>query len=165
VKGVCTSEHRYPSEIDGYENAAILYSPDTGNVKRPLIIFIHGGGWALGSCFSKGHSDLCTKFCRELQYYVLSIDHRMAPEHPYPVPPQDCYSALLWLANTITVPEAADRQNVIMMGDSAGGNLAAVTALKWRDEQPAGITVVHQALLYPCFFKRPLTKRSIYASI
>jgi acetyl esterase/lipase len=166
VKGVKTDEHKYISEIDGHENAAILYSPKTGkDEKRPIVLFIHGGGWAMGTCFGAHHA-LCMKLCQALKFYILSIDHRMAPEHPFPIPTQDCYSALLWLANSDnTITAAADRENIILMGDSAGGNLAAVTTMRWRDENPPGITVVHQVLLYPCFYKRPFTKRYVPSTI
>ena len=127
--------------------------------------------WRLGRwrCQNTYLRSVVQKTVQKLDCYILSVNYRMAPEHPYPVPLEDCYSVLSWLGNMKLsqdfVPEVVDRQRVILMGDSAGGNLAAATAMLWRDRGLAGITVVHQVLLYPCFCTRPLTESRTNAAL
>ena len=87
---------------------------------------------------------------------MLSLNYRLAPEHPFPAAPEDVYSALTWLASDAAVAPLGDRQRIVLMGESAGANLAASAALMWRDRQPAGVTVVHQVLISPCMLRRPL---------
>ena len=173
VKGIQTRHITYPNHTDGFENDALLYTPATPEVEcsttKPIIVYIHGGGWVVGDAKTLTYDPLCKKLCQKLDCYILSVNYRMAPEHPYPVPLEDCYSVLSWLGNMKLsqdfVPEVVDRNRVILMGDSAGGNLAAATAMLWRDRGLAGITVVHQVLLYPCFCTRPLTESRTNAAL
>ena len=121
---------------------------------RPLVIYLHGGGWCLGSCFTQPYDYLCSDLSRSLECRVLSMNYRLAPEHPWPAAPEDVYRALEWLGTDEShgaVPPSADRQSIVIMGESAGANLAAVASLMVRDRQPRGVRIAHQVLFSPCF--------------
>lgn len=110
----------------------------------PGILFLHGGGWVVGSLNS--HDSVCRRLCDALDWPVVAVDYRLAPEHVFPAAVDDALDALRWLHD-----EAAtlgmDPDRIAVVGDSAGGNLAAVCALGGRD----GIAppVAFQALVYP----------------
>jgi acetyl esterase/lipase len=108
---------------------------------RGLIVYYHGGGWVIGSM------DECDALCRTLAVRlgaaVVNVDYRLAPEHPYPAPLEDCYSALTWLAGL----PAVDPARLAIGGASAGGGLAAALALLARDR--GDVTPVLQVLAYP----------------
>jgi acetyl esterase/lipase len=112
-------------------------------VSRPTaaLLWIHGGGYVLGN--AQQDDVLCHRFTRELGVTVAAVDYRLAPEHPYPVPLEDCYSALTWLAGL----PAVDPARVAIGGASAGGGLAAALALLARDR--GEIAPVLQLLAYP----------------
>lgn len=129
-----------------------IYWPEASGT-RPLIVFFHGGGFVL--CSLETHDELCRALCRDTEAVVVSVDYRLAPESKYPAAADDCYAALAWAAaNAASL--GADPARVAVAGDSAGGNLAAVTALRARD---LGTPVLcHQALIYPattCDFDSP----------
>jgi acetyl esterase len=132
-------------EGPGGELPLRLYEPrDEPTEKAPLVLYFHGGGWVVGSLDT--HDGVCRKLAAETGYPVVSVDYRLAPEHPFPAALRDCYRALEWA--TETAPELdADPERVALAGDSAGGNLAAATALLARDED--GPSVAYQALVYP----------------
>ena len=143
---------------DGHLNSARLYTP-TECDETPLVIYIHGGGWCLGTALSQPYDSMCSSLCHQLGWRVLSVNYRLAPEHPFPKPVEDIYDILTWLGDPTsqaTVPSAADRDRVVLMGESAGANLAACASMMWRDRQPAGVTVAHQVLFSPCIPTRPL---------
>jgi acetyl esterase len=107
-------------------------------------MFVHGGGWALGSV--ELADPLCRALCRASGMLVASVDYRLAPEHPFPAGLDDAYSALVWLdANAERL--GAIRGQLAVCGDSAGGNLAAALALKARDLK--GPDIALQVLIYP----------------
>lgn len=123
--------------------AARLYRPQSDG-PLPLMVYYHGGGWVLGDL--ETHDGFCRTLAVETPCVVLSVDYRLAPEDPYPAAPEDCYAALLWAAEHVV--ELGGRADQILVGgDSAGGNLAAVTALLARDR--GGPTLAGQLLLYP----------------
>jgi acetyl esterase len=108
----------------------------------PLLVFFHGGGFVVGDIES--HDGLCRMICRDAAVHVLSVDYRLAPDHKAPAAIDDCVAAYRW-ALEHAVELGASR--IAVGGDSAGGNLAALVALRSRDEglpQPA-----LQVLLYP----------------
>ncbi|CAN3128262.1 alpha/beta hydrolase [Mycobacterium sp. smrl_JER01] len=109
-----------------------------------LLVFYHGGGHVIGSIDS--HDDLCREICRSGGVHVLSVDYRLAPEHPAPAAAEDAYAAYLWAVEHAAAL-GADPLRVAVGGDSAGGNLAALVALRARDENAAGPAL--QLLLYP----------------
>ncbi|OBJ82804.1 alpha/beta hydrolase [Mycobacterium asiaticum] len=118
-----------------------LYRPTGVTEPGPALLWIHGGGYVIGN--AKQDDQLCMRFCRALGVTVASVDYRLAPEHPYPVPLEDCYSALAWLAKL----PAVDPARIVIGGASAGGGLAAALALLARDR--GEITPVFQLLVYP----------------
>jgi len=122
----------------------IYRKTDHGNDQRPLIIYFHGGGFVIGNLDS--HQISCVKLCEDTGWPVISVDYRLAPEHPFPAAPEDCFSALCW-ANKNAATIGADPSRTAVVGESAGGNLAAVTTLLTRDRQ--GPPIGFQLLFYP----------------
>ena len=110
----------------------------------PLVVDVHGGGWVLGS--HEGSDWLCSSVAAAVGAVVVSVDYRLAPTHRWPAAADDCYAALVDLV--ARAPElGADPGRVAVMGDSAGGNLAAVVSLMARDR--SGPAIAFQGLLYP----------------
>lgn len=131
---------------DGHRIPVRTYRPrgPRGRGRLPVVLFFHGGGWVLGNVVN--YDSLCTLLSDELGALVLSVDYRMAPEHPAPAAPHDCIDAARWV---LADDEAlgADSTRMVVCGDSAGGNLAAVVAQAFRDD---GVdAIVHQCLIYP----------------
>ena len=111
---------------------------------RPLVMFLHGGGWVLGDLNS--HDGLCRVLSRDADAVVVSVEYRLAPEFPYPAALDDAMHALRWIAaNAGELGASADR--LVVAGDSAGGNIAAAIALRVRDE--GGPPIAFQLLMYP----------------
>jgi acetyl esterase len=126
----------------GGDLAARLYRPDADG-PFPTVVFFHGGGYVLGSIAT--HEWLCRHLTRESGCAFLSVDYRLAPEHPYPAPVEDAYAAVEWAAEN---PDAVDGNGrLAVAGDSAGGTLAAVAELMAADRD--GPEVDYQALVYP----------------
>ena len=122
-----------------------IYRPTRSAAARlPLILNIHGGGWVLGS-LDQGDW-LCSNVAATVGAVVVSVDYRLAPTHRWPAAAEDCYAALVDVAARAAT-FGADGANLAVMGDSAGGNLAAVVALMARDR--SGPRLAYQALLYP----------------
>ncbi|WP_458122350.1 alpha/beta hydrolase [Paenibacillus sp. Z6-24] len=120
-----------------------LYTPTDANV-HPALIFYHGGGWVLGSLDS--HDELCRKLAREAECVVISVDYRLAPEHPFPVAVWDAYDSLHYIAEHAE-EYGIDAKRIAVSGDSAGGNLAAVACIIARDK--SGPEICYQLLFYP----------------
>jgi len=118
------------------------YPPASG--PAPLVVFYHGGGWVLGDLDT--HDPLCRLTCRDAQVHLLSIDYRLAPEHPAPAAVDDAYAAFRWACEHAE-ELGAIAGKVAVGGDSAGGNLAAIVSQIARDE--GGQAPVLQWLLYP----------------
>ncbi|WP_420714721.1 alpha/beta hydrolase [Mycobacterium sp. Aquia_213] len=118
-----------------------LFRPAGVTEPAPALLWIHGGGYVIGS--AQMDDRLCRGFCRRLGITVASVEYRLAPEHPYPAPLEDCYSALTWLAGL----PAVDRTRVAIGGASAGGGLAAALALLARDR--GEVAPFFQVLAYP----------------
>ncbi len=118
-----------------------LFRPVGISEPAPALLWIHGGGYVLGT--AQQDDRLCRRFSRTLGITVASVEYRVAPEHPYPAPLEDCYSALTWLAGLPSV----DPRRVAIGGASAGGGLAAALALLARDR--AEVTPAFQLLTYP----------------
>jgi acetyl esterase/lipase len=119
------------------------YRPASGD-SGPLLVFYHGGGWVIGDLDT--HDALCRLTCRDAGVHVLSIDYRLAPEHPAPAAVEDAYASFRW-AYEHAGELGAIPGRVAVGGDSAGGNLAAVVCQLARDEgAPAPVL---QWLIYP----------------
>ncbi|HXO80888.1 MAG TPA: alpha/beta hydrolase [Mycobacterium sp.] len=125
------------------EIAARHYSPATAE-PAPLLVYYHGGGWVIGDLDT--HDALCRLTCRDADVHVLSIDYRLAPEHPAPAAVDDAYAAFRW-AHEHGRDLGAIPGKVAVGGDSAGGNLATVVSRLARDDG-APLPVL-QWLLYP----------------
>src|SRR4051812_12703267 len=100
-----------------------IYTPEGADGPRPLLVFFHGSGFVL--CSLDTHDGICRNLCAGADCIVASVDYRLAPEHPFPAAPEDCLAATRWCAaNAASL--GADPGRIVVGGDSAGGNLAAV---------------------------------------
>jgi acetyl esterase len=108
---------------------------------RDLLVYLHGGGFVIGDL--ETHDEPCRLLCLHARTHVLSVEYRLAPENPLPAGLHDAQLALMW-AKENAASLGADPSRVSVGGDSAGGNLAAVTANEMRSHQPAA-----QLLIYP----------------
>ena len=120
-----------------------IYRPSTDD-RLPVLVYAHGGGWVIGSLDS--HDSVCRSLANAASAVVVSVDYRLAPEHPYPAPFDDCVAALQW-AHTNATQFGGDGSRMAVAGDSAGGNLAAALALWARDNGGPGLAA--QVLTYP----------------
>jgi acetyl esterase len=121
---------------------ARLYRPIRGSV--PLIVYLHGGGWTIGSLES--HDRMCRRLANGCGAAVLALDYRLAPEHPWPASVEDTVDVLRWVATA--PPELSGKPRAVAVaGDSAGGTLAALACLSLRDQHPAALPDL-QVLLY-----------------
>ncbi|MFI7282849.1 alpha/beta hydrolase [Micromonospora chersina] len=110
----------------------------------PVVLYAHGGGWVMGGVDT--HDGLCRHLAAASGWAVLSVDYRLAPEHPYPAAVDDMVRALTWLRGPEAPRHGLDPQRTAVAGDSSGGHLAAVTARRARD---AGIRLAGQLLVCP----------------
>jgi acetyl esterase len=125
---------------------ARLYRPagTAASEVLPALVFYHGGGWLLGNLDS--HDVVCRRFANAARCRVVSVDYRMAPEHPFPAAVDDCAAATKWVFDN-AASLGVDTTKVAVGGDSAGGNLAAVVALMARDGDLPELAF--QLLIYP----------------
>jgi acetyl esterase len=135
---------------DGGPLPARLYVPQEAEAPSALLVYFHGGGWVQGSV--QTHDASCRLLAHHAGVRVLSVDYRLAPEHPFPAAADDALAAYRWaVAHADRL--GADPWRIAVGGDSAGGNLAAVVALDVRDARRAGDDalppVAFQLLLYP----------------
>jgi acetyl esterase len=127
-------------DADGVPVRVYRPSPDDN---LPVVVYFHGGGWTIGSV---DDYDIVTRaLANAAQAIIVSVEYRLAPEHPYPVPLDDCWTAFEWVTRNTTLFEG-DPSRIAVAGDSAGGNMAAVVALMARD---ANVPLALQALIYP----------------
>jgi len=127
--------------------AARSYTPNLirkTNGVAPCLVFFHGGGWVIGDLDS--HDVVCRKLAEEGQLIVVSVDYRLAPEHKFPAAVEDAIAATRWIADKAG-SLGIDASRLMVGGDSAGGNLAAVVAIAARDGE--GPAIAAQVLIYP----------------
>ena len=121
-----------------------VYTPPSSEGPLPTLIYYHGGGWVIGNVDS--YDKCCRDLCDKSGYMVISVDYRLAPEHPFPPAAIDSISAFEWVAAN-TEKLGIDASRLFVGGDSAGGNLAAVVAQQARDK---GLHDIRgQVLIYP----------------
>jgi acetyl esterase len=120
-----------------------VYTPE-GRGPLPIVVFFHGGGWVLGSLDT--HDPFCRALCAGAGCVVVSVGYRLAPEHRFPAASEDALAATRWVAEH-AAEIGGDPARIALSGDSAGGNLATVTALRIRDE--GGPALRGQLLIYP----------------
>jgi acetyl esterase/lipase len=123
------SDHRVPHP-DGPEVLVRVYRPEQGGEPRPGLLYLHGGGFVLGSIETEEIN--ATSLARDLGIVVASVDYRLAPEHPFPAGLDDCTAALSWL-HRHAEEFGLDTTRLGVYGQSAGGGLAAALALRARD--------------------------------
>lgn len=119
------------------------HGSEQGN--RPTLLYMHGGGFV--TCSIETHDPYCRTLARETGLTIVSIDYRLAPEHPYPAGFEDCLDVLNWAVSDEARRHGIDRSRIIVSGDSAGGALAAALAIWARDN--GGPPIIHQLLIYP----------------
>jgi acetyl esterase len=145
-----TFDHRDPASVASVASvtdASVadvpvrIYRPDLAG-PTPTVVFFHGGGWTIGDLDT--HDSSCRLLCRDVDAVVVSVDYRLAPEHPFPAAVEDAYAVLTEVAGDLGSFGGSDR--LAVAGDSAGGNLAAVCTQLARAD---GLTLAAQLLVYP----------------
>lgn len=135
-------EDRKVPVTDGEVTVRIYQQQTTPD--QPCLVYFHGGGWVIGDL--ETHDSVCRQLTQQAGCTVIAVDYRLAPEHPFPTPVNDCYEVTCWVhdqAAQLGINPAC----IAVGGDSAGGNLSACVSLKARDE--SGPQLVHQLLIYP----------------
>ena len=144
--GVSWSEHE-ATGADGAKVPLRWYVPagsQPGTAPGPAVLYVHGGGMILGSV--EIYHSIIASYVDAAGVPALAVDYRLAPEHPHPTPVEDCYAALAWMvrhAGELCI----DPSRTAVMGDSAGGGLAAALALLARER--GGPALARQILIYP----------------
>jgi len=155
VEGVLTKHHN-PNIVEPVENVkhilipgpagqllARVYTP-FGSGPFPVLVYFHGGGWVIANL--DAYDSSCRALTNAAGFIVVSVAYRQAPEHKFPAAADDAYAATEWvIANAASFNGISSK--VAIGGESAGGNLAAVTALRIRDKGTA--KPIHQLLVYP----------------
>ncbi len=140
-EGVEVTEHTAPG-LDG-DIAVRRYRSHGAPTPAPALVYLHGGGWVVGSLDT--YDVLCAQLAMAGACTVLSVDYRLAPEHPFPAAVEDALTAARWVVGTAELLEV-DRTRVALGGDSAGANLATVVARHLKHLDPP---FVGQLLIYP----------------
>lgn len=139
------ADDRIEVDIDGISRHIPVRRYATSDSSTlPVVAFFHGGGWVLGGLDS--HDAFARRLASLTGALVVSVDYRLAPEHPFPAAHDDAWAVTRWLADSAD-RWGGDPTRIAVCGDSAGGNLAASVALRGRDE---GLDLALQALIYPC---------------
>lgn len=142
ARGVAVTERPVPTRAGSV--TARVHRPVHATTDLPVVVEFHGGGWVLGNPTVSDWR--CSSVAAGAQAVVVSVDYRKAPQHPHPAAVEDCLDAVLWVAEAAgAIGGRGDR--IAVMGDSAGGNLAAVVARLLRDA--GGPSLRHQVLAYP----------------
>lgn len=123
-----------------------VYRPVPGET-LPALVYFHGGGWTIGDIDT--HDTLCRQLAVGARCVVVSVDYRLAPEHPFPAAVEDCFAATRYVADNAAKLKVS---GIAVGGDSAGGNLAATVALLARDA--GGPRLAFQLLIYPATDQR-----------
>ncbi len=149
-----TQEVIMVSGSDGHQIALRMMRPThLGDAPVPLVYWMHGGGYVLGSAAQD--DALMARFASQLGCIGVSVEYRLAPEHPFPAPHNDCYDGLMHLVDK-AADYHIDTTRIALGGASAGGGLAAGLALRVRDQAP--ISLVGQVLLYPMIDDRNIAQ-------
>lgn len=131
-----------------------------GETKGPVLIFFHGGGWVTGNIDS--YNKVCANLAEVTGHIIVSVDYRLAPEHKFPAAPEDCYYITREIYLNAKELFGVTKNEISVIGDSAGANLAAVVSLMARDRKEFEVT--RQILIYPAV-NNDFTENSIYPSV
>lgn len=155
---VYNGNHEVPIRLYFPSEEAMSGEPVEGE-KYPVLLFFHGGGWMTESV--ENYDRVCSRMAQSTGHIVMSVEYRLAPEYRFPVPLEDCYAAAKALyTGHLVLP--ADPDRITIIGDSAGGNLAAAVCLKARDT--GDFAPKKQILIYPAV-SNCYTKKSPYKSV
>lgn len=151
ARGVC--RRRVSIAFEGRCIEALLYEPKTCHGSLPALVYYHGGGFVLEA--APYHHALAMQYAREVPCKVLFVRYHLAPQHPFPIPPEECLQAYLW-THRHAKALGIDADNIAVGGDSAGGNLAAAVTLMARDRSYAMPRAL--LLVYPVIDHRMQSK-------
>jgi acetyl esterase/lipase len=155
VEGVTSQDQLIPGAQGDPPVRVRVYRPDVQPSKLPALLWIHGGGYVMGDI--EQDDRLMKQLVKRIGCVAVSVDYRLAPEHPFPAPVEDCYAGLKWLfahAGELAV----DPTRIAIGGASGGGGLAAGLALMARDR--GEVKVAFQLLIYPMIDDRNVTPAS-----
>lgn len=133
---------KFITDVTANEVPVRIYN-NTGQKNQRVIIYYHGGGFVLYGIYA--HDNVCRRLCAMNNCLVVSVDYRLAPEHTFPASHNDAFNAIQWVRNNIQ-NYGGDPNNLVVAGDSAGGNLSACMAVRCKKE---GIPLKGQILVYP----------------
>ena len=128
---IYNKEYKVPVRLYFADEASMK----SGNKNVPVILFFHGGGWTTESV--ETYDRVCSRMAQSIGQLVVSVEYRLAPEHRFPVGFEDCYAAAKALFSGEILPGVRP-ERISVMGDSAGGNLAAAVCMKARDTETSG---------------------------
>jgi acetyl esterase/lipase len=152
---VSKEDRRVPGPEDAPEVPVRIYRPVESTGTLPGLVWFHGGGLVMGNI---EQDDLILQsLVEEINCVIVSVEYRLAPEHPYPAPVEDCYAALKWTADH-AAELRIDPARIAVGGSSSGGSLAASVALLARDR--GQVAVAFQLLIYPMIDDRDKTPSS-----
>lgn len=137
-----------------------VFTPNEVKLNK-IIVYFHGGGWVVGNIES--YTRVCHNIAEQLGVMVYSVDYRLAPEHPFPAGLHDCFQATEVICQYLVKEHLVDYHDIVLMGDSAGANLAAVVNLmRYEQHFP---TLGEQILLYPATYWTHIKERSPFPSV
>ena len=137
-------DHEVPSESGTHHISVRVFHPKE-QTRDDVLVFFHGGGWVIGDIDS--YTPTCINMADLTGAVVVAVDYRLAPEYPFPAGLEDCYQIIRSLLDDPTPAGIEHAENLVLIGDSAGANLAAVVSLRLHQEGHRG--VARQILLYP----------------
>ncbi|MGH7962930.1 MAG: alpha/beta hydrolase [Candidatus Binatia bacterium] len=155
IEGVTIRDQSVPGPQGDPEVRVRIYQPAERPAFLPALFWIHGGGYVVGDIDQDDR--LMKQIVKRIECVAVSVDYRLAPEHPFPAPVEDCYAGLKWLF-THAGELGVDLSRIAIGGASAGGGLAAGLALLARDR--AEVQVAFQLLIYPMIDDRNITPAS-----
>lgn len=131
--------------LEDHDIPVRIFLPPETSAKRRVLVFFHGGGWVIGNIDS--YTSVCSNMAKQTGHIVVSVDYRLAPEFKFPAAPEDCYAVTKEIFLEASKLFDIDKEDITLIGDSAGGNLAAVVSLMARERGEFQPT--KQILLYP----------------
>lgn len=155
VEGVATEDRHVPGAPGDPDVLVRIYQPTDRPALLPALLWIHGGGYVLGDI--AGDDARACQLAKTINCVVVSVEYRLAPEHPFPAPMEDCYAALKWLASH-AAELGVNAERIAIGGASAGGGLTAGLALLTRDR--GEIKLCFQLPIYPMIDDRNVTPSS-----